>query len=56
MVKVGVILEIIMDTWNVMIFFYMEELYVEYVIHFRRVCDTYMDFLKYVKSTILDQT
>lgn len=33
----------------------MKELYVDYVIHFRKVCVKYMDFLKYVESTILDQ-
>lgn len=55
MVKVGVIMEIIIDVWNVIINSSMEELYVDVVILFRKVCEKYSDLLKYVESTILDQ-
>lgn len=30
----------------------MEELYAESIIHFRRMCEKYMDLLKYVESKI----
>lgn len=55
MVKTSVVLEKIMDAWNGIINSSTKELYAESVIHFKRVCARYPDFLKYVESTILDQ-
>lgn len=55
MVKATVILESIMNVCDVIISYSMEDLYVEYVIHFRRLCEKYPDFLKYFENTILDK-
>lgn len=55
MVKVGVIVEKIMDAWTIIVNSFTKELYANYVIHFRKVCEKYLDLLKYVESTILDQ-
>lgn len=54
-VKANVIVERIMDAWNVIINYSTKELYVDVVIHFRKVCEKYLDFLKYVEITILGQ-
>lgn len=55
MVKLSHIREIITDAWNVTINHSKEELYVEFVIQFRRVCVKYLYFLKYVEIAILYQ-
>lgn len=55
MVKPGVMVEKIMDTWNGIISSSTKELYAEFVLHFRSVCTIYPKFLKYVKGTILYQ-
>lgn len=55
MVKAGVVVEKIMDAWNRIIFFSKKELYVDFVMHFRKVCEKYPDLLKYVESTTLDE-
>ncbi|XP_058747058.1 RHOMBOID-like protein 3 [Vicia villosa] len=44
-----------MDASNVMINASTKELYVDVVIHFRKVCEKYHALLKYVESTSLDQ-
>lgn len=44
-----------MDTQDVIVNSSIKELYVKFVIHFRKVCEKYQDFLKYVNSTILDK-
>lgn len=54
MIKVDVILESIMDVWNIIINSSMKELYVKFVIHFRKACVKYPEFLKYIKSIILE--
>lgn len=54
MVKVGVILESIMDSLNAILYSSTGELYFECVIHFSGVCEKHLNFLKYVESTILD--
>lgn len=46
-VKPNVILEIIMDAWNVIVSF-------SFVIQFRRVHVVYYEFLKYIESAILN--
>ena len=43
-----------MDAWNGIINSSMKE-YSKFVIHFRSVCARYLDLLKYVEGTILDQ-
>lgn len=53
--KPGVVVEKIMNAWNGIINSSTKELYVEFVIHFRRVCARYANLLKYVEETILDQ-
>lgn len=55
MVKAGVIVEKIMDAWNIIVKFSIKELYVDSVIHVRKVCEKYPYLLKYVESIILDQ-
>lgn len=55
MVIARVIMEKIMDAWNIIINFSTEKLYVDVVIVFRKVCEKYPYLLKYVESTILDQ-
>ncbi|XP_050891007.1 uncharacterized protein LOC127096489 [Lathyrus oleraceus] len=47
-VKASVIVEKIMDAWNVIVNSSTKELYVDSVIHFRKVCKKYPDLLKYV--------
>lgn len=54
MVKVGMIMEIIMDTWNVIINSSIKELHIDVVIHFKKVCEKYPNLLKYVESIIFD--
>lgn len=44
-----------MDAWNVILNSSKKELYVDFIIHFRKVCEKYPYLLKYVESTILDQ-
>lgn len=44
-----------MDAWNVIINYSTKELYVDVVIHFRRMCDKYPNLLKHNESTIMDQ-
>lgn len=55
MVKTDVIVERIMNAWNTIINYSKKELYINAVIHFRKVCEKYPDLLKYDESTILDQ-
>lgn len=43
-----------MDAWDSIINSFVEELFVESVLHFRNVCAIYPDFLKYFEGTILD--
>lgn len=47
MVKASVIVERIMNAWNVIINSSMEELYANVVILFRKVCEKYTNLLKY---------
>lgn len=54
MIKPSVVVENIMDAWNVIINSSMKE-YSKFVIRFRSVCAIYLDLLKYVKGTIFDQ-
>ncbi|XP_050916349.1 protein FAR1-RELATED SEQUENCE 6-like [Lathyrus oleraceus] len=54
-VKTGVIVENVMDAWNGIVNSSIKDLYVDYVMHFKKVCEKYHDLLKYVESTILDQ-
>lgn len=49
------IVERIMNAWKVIINPSTKDLYVNVVIHFRKVCEKYPELLKYVESTILDQ-
>ncbi|XP_050876420.1 uncharacterized protein LOC127080131 [Lathyrus oleraceus] len=55
LVKAGVVVEKIMDAWNRIINSSIKELYVDSVMHFRKVCEKYHDLSKYVERTILDQ-
>lgn len=55
LVKDGVLVERIMDSWNGIINSSKNELYVEYAMQLRRVCARYPKFLKYIESIILDQ-
>lgn len=41
MVKAGVIVEKIMDAWNLIVNYFTKELYDDSVIHFRKVCDKF---------------
>lgn len=55
MVKPGMSSEKIVDACNNIINYSKEELYVESIIYFRRVCVRYPYFMKYIESAILDQ-
>lgn len=55
MVKPSQILESIMDDWNVITNSSINELYVEFVIQFKKVCAKYPNFQQYVEITILDK-
>lgn len=55
MVKADVIVEKIMDAWNVIINSSIKELYVNVIIHFRKVCERYPYLLNNVKTTTVDQ-
>lgn len=55
MVKAGVVVEKIMDARNHIVMSSTKEFYVDFVMHFRKVYETYPDLLQYVESTILDQ-
>lgn len=55
MVKESSVMEKIMDAWNSIVNSSTKELYVDSVIHFRKVCEKYLDLLKYVESKILGQ-
>lgn len=54
-VKTGVIVEKLMDARNVIVSSSTKELYIDPIIHFRKVCEKYLDLLKFVESTIFDQ-
>lgn len=55
MVKPSAVVKKIIDAWNSILNSSTKELYVEFVMHFRRVCVRYPNFLKYVNGTIFDQ-
>lgn len=46
MVKTGVIVEKIMDAWNFIVNSSTKELYADFIIHFRKMCEKYPDLLK----------
>lgn len=50
MAKASVILESILDVWNFIINSSKKELYVDFVIYFRKGCKKHQDFLKHVES------
>jgi hypothetical protein len=55
LVKFGVIVDKIMAAWNIIVNASTKEMYTDVVLQFRAVCEKYLNLLKYVESTILDQ-
>ena len=44
-----------MVVWNAIVNASTKEMYTDAVLQFRAVCEKYLNLLKYVESTILDQ-
>ncbi|XP_058776233.1 uncharacterized protein LOC131650548 [Vicia villosa] len=55
MVKPGVIVYQIMDAWARIASSLTKELYADAELQFRKICEKYLDLLKYIESTILDK-